>query len=218
MCFLSFSLIITLDGVSASGKSSVSFMLAKELGFQHLDTGKIYRYAAFCAKSRGLSDQIEIAKMIGDIKFDYSKIIVDPRLSDDEVGAYTSRIAAYKPVRDALIPVQRKFAALFSDCVVDSRDAGSVLFPDADFKFFFTAMPHIRAIRRFMELRNRKKNVMYKNILRSLLVRDFRDMSRACSPLVVPSGALEFDTSYLSLEDVFAKVLKVVKKRSASFV
>jgi cytidylate kinase len=208
------SFVVTIDGPAGAGKSSVARRLAKSLGIRYLDTGAIYRGIAYWLDGRGiLPDEGEkIAENLSSLSVhieargvfvngeDVSGSIRTPRI-DQVVSAY----AALKTVRDALIGLQREQAE-HGDLIADGRDAGTVVFPEADLKIFLTASPEARAERRYKEFLRKGEAVVYPQVLAQMRERDRLDSRREIAPLKEPKGAVHVDTSAMT-EDVVVNEL-----------
>ncbi len=204
-------MIITIDGHASAGKGTLCSGLSSKLRLAHLDTGKTFRYVALNALLKGISDEDSVCKMIDNLVFDYNEIVKNKSLYGDDIAELASNLSQFPLLRKKMVLIQRSLVDTVKGCVVDGRDAGSVVFPDADFKFFITASPHIRSRRRFMELRSRGKNVMYSQVMERILLRDLRDSLRLSSPLRVPQGAFCFDTSSVSPPEVVKEVLDIIQ-------
>ena len=218
--------IITIDGPTASGKSSVARLIAENLGFCHFSTGLLYRAVAFvlvrgCGdiKAQGYEKNLEnadfsfISRISAGTQGKATLVFFDqkditPQL-DDALSQMASAVSAQKTVRDQLLEVQR-CAGKNNSLVVDGRDCGSVIFPEADFKFFLTAHDRVRAQRVFTDL---KRVGVYQNVehaLQELTERDERDRSRTVAPLVIPKDAVVIDNSDLTLEQTVEKMIRLI--------
>ena len=203
--------IITLDGPAAAGKSTVARLVARKLGLRFLDTGAMYRAVTWKARRLGLSDPAEIAGMIRS-----TRITVEPDLVTCDGEDITRAIrdpqltAAVKPIADApecraeLVRMQQEIGRE-GGLVTEGRDQGSVVFPDAEFKFYLDALLDVRAKRRHLE-----QGGDLEAIRRSMERRDAEDRSRKVGPLVRPRGAVEVDTSSLTVEEVVARILAAI--------
>jgi cytidylate kinase len=215
------SFIITLDGPAGTGKSSVARRLAKCLGIRYLDTGAIYRAVAYSLDKKGIApnENEEFVKTLASIHVrietegvfveddDVSALIRSPRV-DHIVSGY----AALDVVRRAFLDLQRS-QAKYGDLVVEGRDTGSVVFPDADIKFFLTATLEARAERRYKELLKKGEAVTYQEVLNELKERDRADTERTVAPLREPEDAIHVDTSSM-LEDEVVNELAFIVRRS----
>lgn len=214
--------IITIDGPSASGKSTVAKMVAKELGFEHLDTGAIYRSIAWWCRERkvSLDDKKALSKALESFNYDVREKKhyvngqeVTGEIRTEEISQLSSKIAAIPEVREAANKVQRRIAENF-DIVVEGRDAGTVVFPHADFKVFLTAQMKERARRRMEELKQRYPGFAptdVESVMKEIKERDERDMHRDVSPLKKPLDALSIDTTELTPEKITHIITKEVK-------
>lgn len=201
--------IIAIDGPAGSGKSSVAKAVAKELGFLHVDTGAIYRSLAFAAIKASVS--LDDPKSIANLALSLTQINASPEIRTEKIGDAASKISSYPEVRANLLELQRRFGRQSkSGAVLEGRDIGTVVFPDADFKFFLTASPEQRAKRRLLELEQRGEHTDYQDVLRDLKERDERDKTRAVAPLIAADDAILIDTSDRSLEQVVEQIKKTV--------
>ena len=206
-------MIVAVDGPAASGKGTIARALARHYGLPHMDTGMLYRAAALNLLNLGLDPESEFQAARA---CDVSQIDTqDPELRAEAVGSIASRISAYPLVRAALIERQRHFAAQAGGAVLDGRDIGTVIAPDADAKLFVTASPEVRARRRADELRSRGLSVHYEEVLADIRARDERDSARAAAPLVQAADAHLLDTSNLDVEAAVAEAIKLVQTRAA---
>lgn len=217
--------VITVDGPSGSGKGTISHAVARELGFHFLDSGALYRLLAYAAQQRGiaLEDEQNLAELATklDIRFpaegENDAVLLDGRNVGDDIrteaaGAGASKVAALPAVREALLQRQRDFRQS-PGLVADGRDMGTVVFPDAEAKFFLTASAAERAERRFKQLKEKEKEAPYEEILADIKARDERDSSRAVAPLKPAPDALQIDTTSLDIPATIARVLDAVKIR-----
>lgn len=212
--------VIAVDGTAASGKGTLAKRLAKELGFAYLDTGKLYRYVGARLLARGIDPQDEaeaIAVAQGLNTTLKPEHLQDPALGSDENGQAASKVAALTGVRTALLDYQQNFAKTppggASGAILDGRDIGTVICPDADLKLYIDANLEIRAQRRFKELQSKGISVTYDAVLADMLERDKRDSSRATAPMKPADDAIVLDTSTMSADDVFDKVRSAVTDR-----
>lgn len=204
--------VIAIDGPAAAGKGTLARRLAHELGFRHLDTGMIYRAAASLLLAAGgdpddgaAAERAARAMRIEDLG--------RADLRHETVGQAASRIAALEPVRAALLDFQRAFGRMQPGAVLDGRDIGTVVFPDARAKLFVTASPEARAHRRQEELRARGLASIFADVLEEMRQRDRRDRERAVAPLRPASDALLLDTTDMSADEVFTAALAHVNAR-----
>ncbi|MFK8035639.1 MAG: (d)CMP kinase [Hyphomicrobiales bacterium] len=200
-------LIIAIDGPAASGKGTLARRLAREFGLPHLDTGLTYRAVAMALLSDNLplDDEALAVRAAGQI--DLSAMDKDV-LSDHQVGIAASRVAVMPRLRAELVKLQKEFAG--SGAVLDGRDIGTVVFPNADVKFFVTASPEARAERRFKEAVSKGNNTSYEQILLDIRERDHRDSSRSSSPLQKADDAHLIDTTKMDIESAFLAVKTLV--------
>ena len=204
-------MIIAVDGPAASGKGTIARALARNFGLPHLDTGLLYRAAALNLLSLGGDPESEFAAARA---CDLSQIdFSDPELKSEAVGGVASRISAYPLVREALLERQRRFAAQPGGAVLDGRDIGTIIAPDADAKLFVTASPEVRAQRRYAELRRLGLSVHYPEILADIRARDARDKDRDLAPLEAAADALLLDTSAMTIEAATAEAIAAVERR-----
>ncbi|MGD0185137.1 MAG: (d)CMP kinase [Roseiarcus sp.] len=205
-------MIIAIDGPAASGKGTLARRLAEHYGLPHLDTGLLYRAtaASLLDADRDLRDvdaAIAAARGLSLTEFD------EARLRGREMGEAASIVAALPQVRAALIEAQRNFAARPDGAVLDGRDIGTVVCPQADVKIFVTASPAARAQRRALELAQRGESADYGAILADIARRDARDSGRADAPLRAAADAALLDTTGMSVEAAFAQALRIVESR-----
>ncbi|MEK6703033.1 MAG: (d)CMP kinase [Planctomycetota bacterium] len=218
--------IITLDGPAGTGKSSVARTLAARLGLDFLDTGAMYRAATAIAIDRGIpiTDEAAVvrevvaADLVFDWKVDPPRILafgvpIDHRTRDRDVTALVSPVAAIAPLRREMVAKQRHFGAQHPRLVSEGRDQGSVVFPNADVKFYMDASPEVRAQRRFDQLTQAGLSADYGQLLREIEDRDRRDSSRADGPLICPTDAVRVDTSNLRFDQVVQTLEDEVRRR-----
>lgn len=211
-------MIVAIDGPAASGKGTLARRIAAHYGLPHLDTGLLYRGVAKIMLDRGFPlDNVAIAETIAQ-NLDLADLDAE-RLRTREVGEAASVVAAHGPVRKALLDLQRAFAAQAGGAVLDGRDIGTVIAPDAGAKLFVTASPGERARRRFRELVGRGEigddAAGYDAVLADIQRRDARDSGRADAPLLVAADAVVLDTTTLDIEAAFAAALAAVEARRA---
>jgi cytidylate kinase len=209
------SLVIAIDGPAASGKGTLARRLAAHYGLPHLDTGLLYRATACALLDEGLplddvEAAVEAARGLSLTDFD------EERLRARDMGEAASVVAAMPAVRAALIDMQRAFAARPEGAVLDGRDIGTVICPEATVKIFVTASPETRAQRRALELASRGEEVDYAAILEDVRKRDARDSSRSAAPLKAADDAVTLDTSELDRDEAFAAALRIAKEKSAA--
>ncbi len=218
-------MIIAIDGPAGSGKSTIAKLLAKELGFTYIDTGAMYRAVALKIKRLGIDPDNKEAvvnvlketdirlKTNEEIKVFLDGEDVSSEIRTEEIGKIASKIARYPEVRKILVDMQRKIGEEAKNAVIEGRDTGTVIFPDADIKIFMTAKPEVRAERRFKELKEKGLNVSYEEILKEIVERDKLDTTRKDSPLKPAKDAIIIDTSDKTLKDVFKEILSIVRSR-----
>ncbi|HEY5712358.1 MAG TPA: (d)CMP kinase [Allosphingosinicella sp.] len=204
-------MIIAVDGPAASGKGTIARALAGTLGLPYMDTGLLYRATALNLLGMGGDPESEFAAARAT---DLSQIdFADPELKSETVGGIASRISTYKLVREALLDRQRRFAASDGGAVLDGRDIGTVIAPEADVKLFVTASPEARARRRFDELKAAGLDVHFTDVLADIRARDERDSGREQAPLVMADDAVLLDTSEMSIDEAIASALAAVEQR-----
>ncbi len=204
-------MIIAVDGPAASGKGTIARALARHYGIPHLDTGLLYRAVATQVTRLELDPAIE-ADAVAACDFD-DQLLADPILRDDATGQVASIVSAHPLVRAALLQRQRRFAHQPGGAVLDGRDIGTVIAPDADAKLFVRATPTIRARRRHDELRKNGSDISYDQVLADIRTRDDRDSSRSTAPLVAAEDAMELDTSFLSIDAAVSRAIALVDAR-----
>lgn len=202
-------MIIAIDGPAAAGKGTLSRRLAETYGFHHLDTGLTYRATAKALLDAGLplDDETVAAGMAS--RIDLAGLDRDI-LSAHDIGEAASRIAVMPSVRRALVEAQRQFAGREPGTVLDGRDIGTIVCPDADVKFYVTASPEIRARRRYDEILSKGGIAVLTDIYDDVRKRDERDMGRADSPLKPAEDAHLLDTSEMSIEAAFRAACEVI--------
>lgn len=209
--------VIAVDGPAASGKGTLARRLAAHYGFPHLDTGLLYRGVASAMLSAGaaLDDPGRAATEAAALNL---KALDENRLRGREMGEAASIVAAIPEVRAALLKLQRRFARSPKGAVLDGRDIGTVICPDATAKLFVTATPEVRAARRLKELAGRGEPADFDSILRDIRRRDARDSGRADAPLRMADDAVVLDTSALTIDEAFAAARRIVERRSGTAV
>jgi CMP/dCMP kinase len=207
-------MIIAVDGPAASGKGTIAKALARHYGLRHLDTGLLYRAVALTVQRLELDPAVE-ADAVAACDFD-ELVLADPALRDDDTGQRASIVSAHPLVRAALLARQRRFAAQPGGAILDGRDIGTVIAPDADAKLFVKATPSIRARRRHAELQGRGSTVSFDQVLADIRTRDARDSGRSAAPLVPADDAALLDTSFLSIEASVQKAIAAVDARLAA--
>jgi cytidylate kinase len=207
-------MIIAIDGPAASGKGTLAKRIAQHFGYGHLDTGLLYRAVARDMSKAGLDyEQVQAAAAIAQALDTAS--LDDPELRSREVGDAASLVAKHPPVRAALLALQRRFALSQPGAVLDGRDIGTVVCPDADVKIYVTATPEVRADRRFKEHVSRGDGTTYEVVLADIHRRDARDAGRDAAPMRPAEDAVLLDTSNLDIEAAFDKALGVISRKVA---
>ena len=219
---------IAIDGFSSTGKSTLAKELAKHLGYVYVDTGAMYRAVAYFAMQKGFIrkdffDKESLIESLPDIKLVFkfnsdlgfaemylNGINIEKEIRTIEVSNFVSLVAEISEVRSKLVEQQQEMGKN-KGIVMDGRDIGTIVFPDADLKIFMTASPMTRAERRFKELQKKGDNVTFDEVLKNVEERDYIDTHRDDSPLVKASDAIEFDNSNVTKQEQFEKVLKLVK-------
>ncbi|MRX65473.1 (d)CMP kinase [Maribacter luteus] len=215
---------IAIDGYSSTGKSTIAKQLAKALNYIYVDTGAMYRGVTLYAMRNGFisetSNDLEglIAALDNiDLRFVYNETLgfaelflndenVEREIRTMEVSRLVSQVATVEEVREKLVAIQQRMG-LEKGIVMDGRDIGTVVFPDAELKIFMTASPEKRATRRYKELLDKGEEVKYSEVLKNVEHRDYIDSHREISPLKKADDAIEFDNSDMGLEDQFSRVL-----------
>ena len=213
---------IAIDGPSGSGKGTVASMVGKELGLPVLDTGLLYRFLGWLAGERevSLDDADAVLQLLQDVisgiawraeGIFFENRDCTPRLRGEDVGASASKVAAMPKVRSRLLELQQSLAEL--GCVMDGRDIGTVVLPDAEAKFFLTASHRERARRRWTQLNQSGAEVSLQQIIDDLKARDERDSGRDCSPLECAKDAIQIDSTTMRIDEVVDRVLAVLERR-----
>ncbi len=205
-------MIIAIDGPAASGKGTLARRIAAHFGYQVLDTGLIYRAVARDLRTSGQSLDDEAAAAWAAKSLDPTTLD-DPGLRLPGVGEAASVVAKFPTVRTALLEFQRNFAAQNPGAVLDGRDIGTVVCPDADVKLFIIADVEVRARRRYEELKARGEPVTYERVLDTIKARDARDESRADAPMAIALDAHVLDTTSLDADAAFAAALALIRSR-----
>lgn len=221
---------IAIDGFSSTGKSTLAKQLAKYLGYIYVDTGAMYRAIALFAMENGyiskdFLDKESLVNSLPSIKLHFqfnadlgfaemylNEVNVEKEIRTIEVSSFVSKIAEISEVRAKLVEQQQEMGKNKA-IVMDGRDIGTVVFPDAELKIFMTASPETRAQRRFDELQAKGDAVTYEEVLANVQERDYIDTHRDDSPLVMAEDAIEIDNSYLSREEQFNAVLELVEEK-----
>ncbi|MGA4320927.1 (d)CMP kinase [Ectopseudomonas hydrolytica] len=213
--------VITVDGPSGSGKGTLCALLAKQLGWNLLDSGALYRLLAFAAGNHGIDlTNEEALKQLAahlDVQFIDKRIVLEGEevtdaIRNEQVGAGASMVASLPAVREALLQRQRAFQEE-PGLVADGRDMGTVVFPDAPLKVFLTASAEERARRRYLQLKAKGDDVNLASLLDEIRARDERDTQRAVAPLKPAVDAILLDSTELSIEQVLERILREVADR-----
>lgn len=205
-------LVIAIDGPAASGKGTLGKRIADRFGLNHLDTGLLYRAVARDVRLKG-ADPSDVQTAAAAARALDPASLDDPRLRGPGAGEAASIVARIPQVRAALLEFQRAFASQPLGAVIDGRDIGTVVCPDADVKIYVTASPEVRARRRFRELQGRGEPADYATVLEDIRRRDQRDAAREASPMRAAADAFLLDTSDLDIEAAFdAAVGEILRK------
>ncbi len=205
------SLIIAVDGPAASGKGTIAARLATAYGLPHLDTGLLYRAVGLALLDAGLSlDDAEAAEAAARA-LDVADLSSNARLTTGEAGEAASRVAGHTGVRAALLDLQQAFAHQAGGAVLDGRDIGTVIAPDAMAKLFVTATPQTRAKRRWLQLSSRGDAITFEDMLADIVRRDERDAGRGAAPMVQAEDAVLLDTTDLGIEAAFDAARRIVE-------
>ena len=207
-------MIIAIDGPAAAGKGTLAARLAGHFGLPYLDTGLLYRAVGKRVADRGLDPDNAIDAGRAAETLDPDEL-QNPALRGHEAGELASRVAVHPEVRRALIDFQRDFARQNGGAVLDGRDIGTTVAPDADVKVYVTATPEVRARRRTEELRAKGRDIGYDTILAEIVARDARDAGRVNAPLAIAVDAIVLDTSDLDAEAVFRQAIALVEASRA---
>ncbi len=202
-------MIIAVDGPTASGKGTIAKALAAHFGLPHLDTGLLYRAVGFEVRERG-GDPDDPADALAACDF-AEELLGHPELRSEASGGLASRVSIHPAVREALFARQRAFATQPGGAVLDGRDIGTVIAPDADVKLFVTASVEARAARRWAEMRSAGREVTLAQIVTDLQARDARDSGRKDAPLALAADAHVLDTTALDREAAIAEAIAVVE-------
>ena len=223
-------IIIAIDGYSSTGKSTLAKHLAKEMGYVYVDTGAMYRAVAYYAMKQGLIDENHFDKegLISDLniidlnlqfnpKLGYAEIFlngenVESFIRSIEVSNMVSKVAIVSEIREKLVEQQQKMS-LDKGIVMDGRDIGTVVFPEAELKLFMTASAEKRAQRRFKEMTDNGVQIQYETVLENVTSRDHLDTTRDDSPLVKADDAIEIDNSDMNVDQTYEVAMRYVKER-----
>ena len=223
------NITIAIDGYSSTGKSTLAKQLAKHLGYVYVDTGAMYRAVTFFAMQHGyiskdyfdketLVNGLESIKLnfvfnseIGFAEMYLNNVNIEKQIRTIEVSNFVSKVAEVSQVRAKLVEQQQEMGKNKA-IVMDGRDIGTVVFPNAELKIFMTASPETRAQRRFDELQAKGDSVSFEEVLKNVQERDYIDTHREDSPLVIAQDAIEIDNSYLTREEQFNTVLELIEE------
>lgn len=215
-------MVVAIDGYSSCGKSTIAKALAKYAGATYVDTGAMYRAVALYALRHGLTEPAQVVDALAKIQVGFAGQNVtlngenvEPFIRTLEVGNRASEISQIKEVRAFLVRQQQAMGANQS-IVMDGRDIGTVVFPDADLKLFLTARPEVRAQRRFDELVGKGEHPVYEDVLRDVNDRDYRDTHRAESPLRQAPGAVVVDNSDLTPDEQMKRIIAIFEEKKAA--
>lgn len=220
------SVAIAIDGPAGAGKSTIAKRVAEELNFMYVDTGALYRAVALCAIQKNIEpdDSQRVSEMLSEIKvqlafnYRFEKVVlldgrdVSSQIRTPEVSMAASKISALPQVRAYLLDLQRDIAKE-NNVIMDGRDIGTVVLPDARVKIFLTASPQVRAERRYKELAEKGADVSFDEVLRDVNERDYNDSHRQTAPLKPAEDSVFVDTTDLDFEQSVEKIISVIKER-----
>ena len=207
--------IIAVDGPTASGKGTIAKALAAHFGLPHLDTGLLYRAVGRQVALNGGNPDSEAAAKLAACDFP-DHLMSDPELRSEATGGLASRVSVHPAVRDALFGLQRAFATQAGGAVLDGRDIGTVIAPEAEVKLFVIASVAARAERRFLEMQAQGRNASLSEIATDLEARDYRDASRTTAPLLAAEDAVVLDTSLLERDEAIARAIGLAELKLTS--
>ena len=212
--------VITIDGPSASGKGTLAILLAERLNWKILDSGALYRAFAYFSISE--NDQKLIEENLRKISFNivdnsiqvlFKNEDISRHLRTEETAIHASKLSSLSSTREILLPIQRFFLET-SNLIADGRDMGSVVFPDANLKFFLDAAPEVRAKRRHLELQKRGQEVNMHDLINDIVERDKKDRTRDLSPLIKTEDSILLDSTNLDQESILSEALQHIKERN----
>lgn len=220
-------IIIAVDGPSGAGKSTLSRALSKRLGYLEIDTGAMYRAMAWLARENGLdltdgqalqefcrSAEVELCQENGSTRVMANGRDVTSEIRSPEISMLTSRISSLRPVREAMVSLQRRMGTK-GGVILDGRDIGTVVFPDAELKFFLSASSEERGRRRFLELQAKGEQISLEETIRSVVQRDRQDSERELAPLRQADDAIPIDSTGLTIDEVVALMEQAFHERTA---
>lgn len=221
-------IIIAIDGPAASGKSTTAKLLARKLGYVYLDTGAMYRACALAAQQQqiNINDIQALSRLMENIRIhiqfsDHGNTIwlndddVSEAIREPDISRLASAISAHRVVRTKMVKLQRELGRE-GGVILDGRDIGTVVFPQAELKFFMIAPLKIRAQRRYLELKEKGLNPVFEDILQDLVNRDKADASRALAPLIPAEDAIEIDTGELTIAEQVEKLYRIYLEKVGS--
>ena len=205
--------VVALDGTAASGKGTLAKNIAKHFGFNYLDTGLLYRVVAYYVKSSASFSKITKQTVENSLKLLRNKQFEIIDLRNEKISQIASLISSNKVVRENLLNYQRTFACQNGGAVLDGRDIGTVVCPDADVKIFVDADIRIRAKRRYSQLLKNNSNANIENIIKDLKNRDNLDKNRQLAPMVLAKDAILIDTSYITIREGTKKIISIISRK-----
>ena len=220
-------MIVAVDGASGTGKSTVCKLIASEFGFIYLDTGAIYRSVAYAANSNNISfdDETGLKNICAHLKLSFAfkdgvnRVVLDSKDITDEIrtpemAMMASKVSAIPVVRASLLDMQKRLAkSATKGAIVDGRDMGTIVFPEAEIKIFLTASDEVRARRRYNELRSRGIEIEFDQVLKETIQRDTQDSQRTIAPLRKAPDAIEIDTNNMSVNEEKEKIAVLIRKK-----